>query len=46
MPFGLKNVGATYQLPVNKLFEPLIGPMMEVCVNDMIVKSMLDIEHS
>jgi len=45
MPFGLKNTGATYQGLVNKLFESLIRQTMEVILDDMIVKSMLDIEH-
>nr|XP_009388102.1 PREDICTED: uncharacterized protein LOC103974923 [Musa acuminata subsp. malaccensis] len=39
MPFGLKNVGATYQRTVNKMFAHQIGRNMEVYVNDMIVKS-------
>ena len=45
MPFGLKNAGAIYERLVNKLLEPLIGQTTEICVDDMIVKSMLDIEH-
>ena len=45
MPFGLKNVGATYQRLVNKLFEPLIGQTMEVYVDDMIVKSKVETDH-
>ena len=39
MPFGLKNVGATYQRLVNKMFHSQIGRNMEVYVNDMLVKS-------
>jgi len=39
MSFGLKNVGATYQQLVNKVFKPLIGKTMEVHVDDMIAKS-------
>jgi len=46
VPFGLKNMGATYQLLMNKLFEALIRKTMEVYVDDMIVKSMLDETHS
>jgi len=46
MPFGLKNVGGTYQRLVNKLFEPLMGKTMEIYVDDMIVKSMIDEAHS
>ena len=39
MPFGLKNVGATYQRLVTKMFQPLIGSTMEVYIDDMLVKS-------
>ena len=38
MPFGLKNVGATYQRLVNMMFEVLIGKTMEVYVDDMLVE--------
>ena len=37
MPFGLKNVGATYQSLVNKMFSSLLGKSMEVYVDDMLV---------
>lgn len=39
MPFSLKNVGATYQRLVNKIFEKLIGKTIEVYVDDMFVKT-------
>ncbi|KAL0444499.1 UNVERIFIED_CONTAM: hypothetical protein Slati_2172600 [Sesamum latifolium] len=39
MPFGLKNVGATYQRLVDKIFRPQLGRNMEVYVDDMLVKS-------
>ena len=39
MPFGLKNVGATYQQLMNKMFQGQIGRNMEVFVDDMLVKS-------
>ena len=45
MPFGLNNVGATYQRLVNKVFEPLIGKTMEVYVDDMITKSIEEDDH-
>ena len=45
MPFELKNVGATYQRLVNKVFKPLIGKNMELYMDDMIVKSVLDNGH-
>ncbi|KAL0451446.1 UNVERIFIED_CONTAM: Pro-Pol polyprotein [Sesamum latifolium] len=38
MPFGLKNVGATYQRLVDKIFRPQIGRNMKVYMNDMLVK--------
>ena len=39
MPFGLKNVGATYQRLVNKILQKQIGASMEVYIDDMLVKS-------
>ena len=39
MPFGLKNVRATYQRLVNKMFQKQIGASMEVYIDDMLVKS-------
>ena len=45
MPFGLKNVGATYQRLVNKMFSKQIGKNMEVYVDDMLVKSREELAH-
>ena len=39
MLFGLKNVGATYQRLVTKMFRPLLGKTMEVYIDDILVKS-------
>ena len=39
MPFGLMNVGATYQRLMTKIFRPLIGRTMEVYIDDMLVKT-------
>ena len=39
MPFGLKNVGVTYQKLVNKMFIWQIGWNVKVYVDDMLVKS-------
>ena len=39
MPFGLKNVGATYQRLVNRMFQKQIGTTIEVYIDDMLVKS-------
>ena len=39
MPFGLKNVGATYQRLVNRMFSHQIGKNVEVYVDNMLVKS-------
>jgi hypothetical protein len=39
MPCSLKNVGATYQWLVNKMFQAQIGRNMEVYMDDILVKS-------
>ncbi|GFY88878.1 hypothetical protein Acr_06g0008180 [Actinidia rufa] len=45
MPFGLKNVGATYQRLVNKMFKKQIGKIREVYIDDMLVKSLQEADH-
>ncbi|KAI5330104.1 hypothetical protein L3X38_029501 [Prunus dulcis] len=45
MPFGLKNAGPTYQRLVNKIFAGYIGNIMEVYVDDMLVKSRTAEDH-
>ncbi|XP_074343050.1 uncharacterized protein LOC141705215 [Apium graveolens] len=45
MPFGLINVGATYQRLVNKIFKGQIGKTVEVYVDDMLVKSKKAEDH-
>ena len=45
MPFGLKNVGATYQRLVNRMFSKQIDRNMEVYVDDMLVKSREELVH-
>nr|XP_027122157.1 uncharacterized protein LOC113739111 [Coffea arabica] len=39
MPFGLKNVGATYQRTITILFHDMIHKEMEAYVDDIIIKS-------
>ena len=39
MPFGLKNIGATYQHMMSHTFKPLIGRSMEAYIDDILVKS-------
>ena len=39
MPFGLKNIGVTYQRAITTLLHDLIHKEVEVYVDDMIVKS-------
>ena len=38
MPFGQQNTGATYQRMLNKVFKKEIGDMLEVYMDEMIVK--------
>ena len=45
MPFGLKNVGATYQRLVNRMFANQLGKTMEVYIDDMLVKSAHEKDH-
>ena len=45
MPFGLKNVGATYQRLMNKMFAHQIGRNVQVYVDDMLVKSLHKVDH-
>lgn len=46
MPFGLKNVGATYQRMTDKIFKEQIGRNVEVYIDDMLVKSQRVHTHS
>jgi uncharacterized membrane protein YkvI len=39
MTFGLKNVGATYQRAMNYIYHDLIGKLVEIYINDIVVKS-------
>ena len=39
MPFGLKNVGSTYQRMMTRMFEPQLGKNIGIYVDDMVVKS-------
>ncbi|RVW77424.1 Retrovirus-related Pol polyprotein from transposon 17.6 [Vitis vinifera] len=45
MPFGLKNVGATYQKAATTLFHDMMHRDVEVYVDDMIVKSRCKADH-
>lgn len=45
IPFSIKNVGATYQRFVNKMFADLIGKTIEVYVDDILVKSLKTLDH-
>ena len=46
MPFGLKIAGATYQRLVTKMFRPLLGSIMDVYIDDMLVKSKQRSDHA
>ena len=39
MPFVLKNIEASYQKVMNLIFHDLIEQCMEVCIDDVVVKS-------
>ena len=46
MSFGLKNVGATYQRLMIKIFKPLIGWTAKVYIDDIVVKNKTQSEHA
>jgi hypothetical protein len=39
MTFGLKNAGATYQHTMNYIYHDLIGKLVEIYIDDIVVKS-------
>jgi hypothetical protein len=45
MTFGLKNAGATYQRAMNLIFHDLLEVLMEVYIDDVVVKSVGLEEH-
>jgi len=45
MPFGSKNMRATYQRLVNHMFRSQIGRNIEVYVDDMLVKNLEEEKH-
>ena len=45
MSFELKNVGATYQRLMTKIFRPLVGRTVEVYIDDIVVKSKTRKDH-
>ena len=45
MTFGLKNTGAMYQHAMNYIFHDLISRLVEVYIDDVVVKSVLQESH-
>jgi len=45
MTFGLKNAGATYQRAMNLIFHDLVGVIMEVYIDDIVIKSAAHTSH-
>ena len=45
MMFGLKNAGATYQRAMNLIFHKLIGIILEVYIDDIVIKSVAFDSH-
>ena len=45
MLFGLKNVGTTYQQLMNKIFQPILGKTIEVCIDDILIKRQSQVKH-
>ena len=45
MPFGLKNVGATYQRLMDRVLAPMLGRNVQAYVDDMVVTSQQREQH-
>ncbi|KAM1556666.1 hypothetical protein ACFX15_039626 [Malus domestica] len=45
MPFGLKNVGATYQRAMRKIFNDMLHKNVECYVDDVVVKTKKSSDH-
>ncbi|KAA3481368.1 RNA-directed DNA polymerase (Reverse transcriptase), Ribonuclease H [Gossypium australe] len=45
MPIGLKNIGATYQRAIVTLFHDMMYKEIDVYIDDMIAKSLIEKEH-
>ena len=45
MPFGLKNAQATYQRMMTRMFRDKIRHMVEVYIDDLVVKSKQEVRH-
>ena len=45
MPFGLKNVGATYQRLMDKVLAPMLRRNVQAYVDDMVVMSLEKDKH-
>lgn len=45
MPFGLKNVGATYQRAMNSIFYDFIETFKQIYIDDIVVKSVSGKSH-
>ena len=45
MPFGLKNVGATYQRAMQKIFDNVLHKYVECYVDDLVVKTKRREDH-
>ena len=46
MLFGLKNVDATYQRLMTKIFRPLVNRTVKVYIDDIVVKSKTREDHA
>jgi hypothetical protein len=45
MTFGLKNAGATFQRAMNYIFHELIGKIVEIYIDDVVIKSLNHDSH-